>query len=655
MEMQLLRERAETELQTSPRSPSPFVEREEIEHELHVHEVELEMQNEELRSALQELEASRARYRDLFELAPVGYLVQGVNGISDANDAFAELLRTTKRKVVGKRLSAFVVPADVELLRAHERAVLGSGRRERVELRLVAEGGRAVVARLESVRVSDAARQWRTAVTDVTEERRLERQLVEAAREDARGPIARGMAHDFGHVLMSIVTQADRALACLKGGLSAEQPLDELKRAATEGAVMVTRLLDQARNADAAPQALSLDLALRELEPALRRVVGSGVRMQLDLRAQDACVALPEVELEQVLVNLATNARDAMPRGGDLTITTRALGDDGKSVQLRVADTGAGMDWETQAHAFEPFFTRKPRGVGTGLGLSTVYGVVKRAGGYIDLRSELDKGTSIKIVLPRVQAPARQLPVGAIGVLLVDDDAVVRRMARHALEAANYRVVEADSAEQALAKLRSDSHVQLLVTDFNLPGMNGSRLVGVAQTIVPGLRALVMSGSAPEGIALPEGVPFLAKPFVARDLLELAHEVLVEDAGSAPTVLFVDDDPRALVAYKELLWEQGFRALPVASAAEALELFRRRPESIAVLVTDLNLPDERGSWLAREVRRLRPELPVIYLSGERPGPDLLPELEDGRTKFVAKPAEISKLATALRALLAQRS
>lgn len=655
MEMQLLRERAETELQTRPRPPSPLVEREEVEHELHVHEVELEMQNEELRSALHELDASRARYRDLFELAPVGYLVQGVNGISDANDAFAETLRTTKRKVVGKRLSAFVVPADVELLRAHERAVLASGRRERVELRLVAEGGRAVVARLESVRASDATRQWRTAVTDVTEERRLERQLVEAARADARGPIARGMAHDFGHVLMSIVAQADSALACLRGGQSAEQPLEELKRAATEGAVMVTRLLDQARHAEAAPAPLSLDLALRELEPALRRVVGAGVHLRLDLDAHDACVALPEAELEQVLVNLATNARDAMPEGGDLTIATRTLGDGGESVQLRVADSGAGMDWETQAHAFEPFFTRKPHGVGTGLGLSTVYGVVKRAGGYIDLRSELDKGTSIKIVLTRVQAPTREPPVGAIGVVLVDDDAVVRKVACRALEAANYRVVEAGDAEEALAKLRSDRHVQLLVTDFNLPGMNGCRLVGVAQTIVPGLRAVVISGSAPEGIALPEGVPFLAKPFVARDLLELAHQVLVEEAGTAPTVLFVDDDARALVAYKELLWEEGFRALPVASATDALELFRRRPESIAVLVTDLNLPDARGSWLASEMRRLRPDLPVLFLSGERPGPDLLPALEQARTTFVAKPAEISKLASALRALLARRS
>ncbi len=399
-EMQRLRERAEKELETRPTAQTPFADRLEVEHELRVHQVELEMQNEELRLALDELEASRERFRDLFELAPVGYAVQGPGGITDANRALAELLGVTKQKLVGKRLSSLVVPADVEALRAHERAVLASGRRETIELGLVGRGGSLIMARLESARTSEAARQWRTAVIDITEERRLERQLVETARRDAGGPIARGMAHDFGHILTAVVAQADRAMSRLESGRSALEPLEEIKRAATEGAIMITRLLEQTRHADAAPDPLELDLAVLGLQPALERAAGPAVRVRVDARAREAWVALAGAELEQLLVNLVSNSRDAMTDGGDITIETGILGDGDESVTLRVADTGAGMDWETQAHAFEPFFTKKARGVGSGLGLSTVYGVVKRAGGYIDLRSEIGRGTSIRIRAP---------------------------------------------------------------------------------------------------------------------------------------------------------------------------------------------------------------------------------------------------------------
>ncbi len=241
-------------------------------------------------------------------------------------------------------------------------------------------------------------------------------------------------------------------------------------------------------------------------------------------------------------------------------------------------------------------------------------------------------------------------------MLVVDDDALVRHVAGNTLRRAGYRVTEAASAEDALEVLDAQPGVQLLVTDFNLPGMSGVALVDAARELVPALRAVVISGSSPDEIALPANTRFVPKPFTSAELLDVAHTSLVENAQGVPTVLLVDDDAHTLAAYEELLDEHGFRAVPVATVADALELFQRAPDEIAALVTDLNLRDGRGSWLANELRRQSPDLPILYLSGERPdhAPDLAAALQHERTSYIAKPVEIAKVASTLRWLLARR-
>ncbi len=648
-----LRSRAESVLTRAAKALPPFADPREIVHELQLHQIELELQNEELRNTQLELETSRERYRDLFDLAPVGYVVHGPNGMVEANLTFADMLGVRPATLVGVHLADFVVPADLNDFLRHHRSVLDKGKRERIELRLVTRSGEVLEVRLESVRTSDATKQYRTAVVDVTEERRLERQLVAAASADECGPVTRGMAHDFGHVLMSLVAQADRALARLAAKHPSREPLDELKRVAADGAIMVTRLLEQARLAGSPELSLDLDREIRRLEPALRRTGGSSVSLRFDANAAGLRVPLSTAELGQILDNLVANARDAMPDGGELMLRTlhSAASD---TVILDVADTGAGMDWETQAHAFEPFFTTKAGHGGNGLGLSTVYAIVKRAGGQLRLRSAPARGTTIEVVLPSVEPPSRASESWrrTLTVLVVEADSSARRAARRALEDGGYDVLEAANAEEALEILRSDPDVHVLLADDGLAGIGGLELTRRARELVPGVR-LMLSGRPPAGdVQAPDGMQFVPKPFNAATLRQCVHCALVESAGELPTVLVVEDDPRTLLAYQELLWSEGFRMLAAKSSAEAVEVFRRRPERIAAMLTDLRLPDGLGSQLATELRGERPDLPVLLVSGEPPDlPELRSACVEPRTELIAKPVEIVKLATALRRMI----
>jgi two-component system, cell cycle sensor histidine kinase and response regulator CckA len=380
----------------------------------------------------------------------------------------------------------------------------------------------------------------------------LEAQLRQANKLEALARFARGVAHDFNNVLTAIAANTDLLLEDLAPGDSRRRELDAI-RAAVRHAVALTRQL-HALSGQQEVEAPSTDVSalVRGLEQELAVLAGDGVGLATALEPRVGRARIDPDELKQVLLNLVLNARDAMPEGGQLTLETQIVELDaayasdhrltppGQYVLLAVTDTGLGMDADAKAHLFEPYFTTKDRSARTGLGLATVYGVVKRCGGYVWVYSEPGLGTSIKIYLPHAAAAtagpttARPAPIvslrGTETVLLVEDEDAVRGVARQVLERYGYAVLEAETPDAALALANTSQGVDLLLTDIVMPGMGGQALAAQFAARRPGTRVLFMSGYPAAAIGrhemLERGLAFLQKPFSAAALAQKVREVL---------------------------------------------------------------------------------------------------------------------------------
>jgi PAS domain S-box-containing protein len=392
---------------------------------------------------------------------------------------------------------------------------------------------------------------------DLVERRRLETQLRQSQKMEAIGRLAGGVAHDFNNVLTVILSNSEM----LAGQLSPEDPrrqeLIEIRDAAQRAATLTRQLLAFSRKQVLKPRVLSLNAVVVTLEKMLRRLIGEDIELVTVLQPDLCPVEADPGQLEQIVMNLAVNARDAMPEGGSLSIETGNAEVDevfarkhfpmvpGRYVMLVVCDSGAGMDAETQRHIFEPFFTTKPRGRGTGLGLSMVYGIVKQSGGYIWAYSEPGLGTTFKIYFPRVEGARGDAeaavaesssPPGRETILLAEDEDSVRRLARRILEEAGYIVLEAREATEALT-ISEGWHgpIDLLVTDVVMPELNGRELAERLSVLRPGIQILYISGYTDhdvlDGIVGP-GNNFLQKPFTPESLASKAREALdVPESG----------------------------------------------------------------------------------------------------------------------------
>jgi PAS domain S-box-containing protein len=396
-------------------------------------------------------------------------------------------------------------------------------------------------------------------IRDVTEQTRLELQLRQAQRLEAVGRLAGGVAHDFNNMLGVILGYGDILQTQLPPRHPARASAAEMQKAALRAANLTRQLLAFSRKQILQPQVLNLNSLIEELCKMLRRLIGEDIEFVFRPGLEVARVKADPGQLEQVVMNLAVNARDAMPSGGQLLIETANVGVDadfahrhahmppGPYVLLSVTDTGSGMTLETLSHIFEPFFTTKERGKGTGLGLSMVYGIVKRSGGYIWVDSEPNQGSAFQIYLPptveaEVAVPSlshRSISLrGTETILIAEDDASVREMMRIVLAAAGYTVLEARDGAEALALLRhTRKSVHLLVTDIIMPGkMNGWELARSAAGKRPGIRALFMTGFGVElntfGIDIAPDVMLLTKPFSADLLLRRIRETLDSGAGA---------------------------------------------------------------------------------------------------------------------------
>ena len=412
-------------------------------------------------------------------------------------------------------------------------------------------------------RVADRTSDLQKALADLQDEmkhrRSLENQLIQAQKMEAIGRLAGGVAHDFNNLLMVILGYNDMLREYYHDGHPALDNVREIHMAAERASALTHQLLAFSRRQVAVVRVVDLNEAVRHVEKMLRRVIGEDIELVLNLAAHVPPVKIDPSHLDQVLLNLAVNARDAMPDGGTLTIETAAVELDeeytsahpgvttGSYVMIAVGDTGTGMDDATKSRIFEPFFTTKEQGKGTGLGLSIVYGVVKQSGGEILVYSEIAHGTVFKILLPvtsavaEIKAPEAGPVVklsGSETILLVEDDNQVRNLARAMLEQRGYRVLACASPEDALHTLREHSdQVALLVTDIVMPGMRGTELASLARAGNPQIRVLFMSGYT-ESVVLHQGMitpdtPFLRKPFTGSELERQVRAALYGDIRSA--------------------------------------------------------------------------------------------------------------------------
>ena len=390
-------------------------------------------------------------------------------------------------------------------------------------------------------------------VSDVTERRRAAEVLVQGERMEAIARVAGGVAHEVNNMMTVIAGFSGFIEGSLPDGDARAEDLGEIRRAADRAAGITRQLLAYSRQQVLQPTPLDLNGLVSQSLPVFARLLGPDVRIVLEPTTEVARVRADPSQLDQVLVNLVLNARDAMSGGGTLRLTTETLVVDdqqpdslpgvrmspGSYVRLTVSDSGQGMDAATQARIFEPFFTTKSAGKGSGLGLATVYGIVKQSGGYIWVSSELDRGTTFRIYLPEYSGPLPELPPpsapasprGAETILIVEDEPAVRRMASRALRSQGYAILEAANGAEALEVLsRATSPVDLVLSDVVMPVLNGRELSERLAVDRPEVRVLFMSGYTDDDIVrrglLRPGAPFLQKPFVPADLSRKVRDVL---------------------------------------------------------------------------------------------------------------------------------
>jgi PAS domain S-box-containing protein len=469
---------------------------------------------------------------------------------------------------------------------------------------------------------------------DITERERAEEAARRSQRMEAVGQLTGGVAHDFNNLLQVIRANLEMIERSIKDARTKTR-LQNAIHAADRAADLTRQLLAFARRQPLEPVVVNPGRLVSNMAELLRRTLGEGIEVETVVAGGLWNTVADPAQIESALLNLAINARDAMPGGGRLTVelTNAALDDryaardaditPGQYVLLAVSDTGQGMSRETVARVFEPFFTTKAEGKGTGLGLSMVYGFVKQSKGHIQIYSEPGQGTTVKIYLPRTRkAEAGPAPadVDAAGegqsVLVVEDEEAVREAACAMLAELGYHCRQADGPEAALKILEGGEPVDLLFTDVIMPGaMKTPDFVRRALEIRPGMVVLYTSGYTENAIVhhgrLDEGVSLLSKPYTKADL---ARKVAASLLAGRETVLLVEDDALVRAAAAEMLGELGFAVLEAGDGPAALAVLESGAR-IDVLFTDIGLPGLRGDELARRARILRPDLRIVLASG----------------------------------------
>jgi two-component system cell cycle sensor histidine kinase/response regulator CckA len=503
------------------------------------------------------LKQAERRVHWLFEDAPVGIVLLDPDGsLAMSNQAFRTMLGLAE-DVAGRPMVDFIAaedrPAAADLL---SRVLMGTSPGAHLEVRLA--GGRELVA---SAYVNPTAEGGRVTglmlhFIDTTDRRNLEIQFAQSQKMQAMGQLAGGVAHDFNNLLTAMIGFCDLMLQRHKPGDASFADIMQIKQNANRAASLVRQLLAFSRRQAMTPQPLSVTDALAELTTLLHRLLGERIELKVIHTRDVGVVRVDPGQFDQVIINLAVNARDAMPGGGALSIRTDSAefqapvqrGTEtippGRYVTIQVADTGTGISKETISRIFEPFFSTKEVGAGTGLGLSTVYGIVRQNDGYIFVESTIGQGATFTVFLPRfegelakpskpAEVPTEHDLTGKGAILLVEDEDAVRTFASRALRNKGYRVTEAANGEGALDVLKTGEPLDVLITDVVMPGMDGATLARLVRMERPEMRVLLISGYSEDvafdGLSDDPAVRFLPKPFSLKQLAGAVKELMAEE------------------------------------------------------------------------------------------------------------------------------
>ncbi len=558
---------------------------------------------------------------------------------------------------------------------------------ETTEITLHKPGGAQVEAEIRVVHTNWGRRPARLAsIRDISARKAIEEQLRHASKMEAIGKLTAGIAHDFNNLLTVVLGNLELAQR-----QNEQEPLarilDNATRGARRAAVLTERLLAFSRRKPLEPKLINANVLVCGMSDLLRQTLGETITVQTVIADNLWPIEVDPTELETAILNLAVNARDAMPKGGEVIIETANTELDeafapldaevkpGPYVLISVTDTGTGMAPEVLRQVFEPFFTTKLDGRGTGLGLSQVYGFVKQSGGHVKLYSELNRGTTAKIYLPKADAKmaphqteypdhrSGRLPVALPGeaVLVVEDDDDVRVYTVSSLRNLGYVVFEASDAAAAVQILKCEPSIRLLLTDLGLPGgMDGKALAMRAQSIRRDLQVLITTAYAGNVLIhegrLDRGIDLLSKPFTLCALANRVRQMLdrYEPPNRTPGhILVVDDELLLRMMLVDALSDDGYRLEEAGSFAQALEKLDSIGGSLSGAVVDLGLPDQPGDLLVSAIRTIKPNIPIILTTGYSDRDTTKRFSADERIRILMKPFDPYLVVDALRRLEGQ--
>ncbi|MYM84956.1 PAS domain-containing protein [Duganella sp. FT50W] len=636
---------------------------------------------------LQRQVAERTAERDrMWQYSTDVMLVAELEGwITAINPAFTRLLGWEPAEVVGTSIYTLIHPDDLEASAAEMASLAGGATTFRFENRTRRKGGGYAILSWTAApdeRYVHAVGRDITAEREAAEEvRRTALALQQAQKMEAIGKLTGGVAHDFNNLLQVISGNLQLLAGDVAGNARAERRLDSALAGVGKGARLASYLLAFGRRQALDPRVVKIGRFIAGMEDMLRRSLGEEVEVEMVISGGLWHTLVDTVQVENAVLNLCINARDAMDGAGKLTIEVgnAHLDDDyaaghpevraGQYVLIAVSDTGSGMTPEVLEQAFDPFFSTKPEGKGSGLGLSMVYGFARQSGGHVKIYSEVGCGTVVKLYLPRSMeaedAPQPQETRAVVGgvetILVAEDDEGVRATVVEMLSELGYRVLKAGDAASALNIIDSGLHIDLLFTDVVMPGpLRSPDLARKARERQPGMAVLFTSGYTENAIVhggrLDAGVDLLGKPYTREALARKVRHVLANrqhglqlQAAAPPAqlrddgqtrILLVEDEPELRDTTAELLQLLGYTVLQAGDAAAALALLNEH--AVDILLTDLSLPDLSGEALAAQARAAQPALRVIYASGRHPDAPL------ERAQLLLKPYSIDQLTHALQ-------
>ncbi len=636
----------------------------------------------QLAGANRDLGRSEERYRSFIELAVDAIFVVNPEGtIVEANRQAAALTGSGRERLLGVSMLTILSPAEPEG-NPFPLDVLAQGVPIMRPCRIGRPDGTAVEAEIHSAMLPDGL--ILCLCRDITERRqaeeerkKLQTQLIQAQKMESIGRLAAGVAHDFNNLLTVINGYSQLLLETLNPDDARRDSLEEIGMAGERAAGLTQQLLAFSRKQVLQSHALDCNRVVREVRPMLARLVGEDIALCVELHGAPATVYADRHQLERAIINLAVNARDAMPRGGKLRIETAVLersgsgnqalsGATGPCVMLAISDSGTGMDEEAKRHIFEPFFTTKQAGKGTGLGLSMVQGIVEQSGGHIEVESEPGRGTTFRIYLPKVADAPDDAPrpegvpapaiLGTETVLVVEDQAEVRKYAANALRAYGYRVIQAENASEALLLCeRERQGIDLVLTDVVMPNLSGWELADLLRKHWPGIKVVFMSGYTDDAImhqgVLERGAGFIQKPFSPFQLASEVRRAL--GAPDRPArILVADGDSGARALLRMVLEGGGYEVIEAADGKEAVR--KAREGGVDVLIADLATLERDGGETIVTLRGDAAGIELIAISGASDGEPLDVARRLGVQAVLEKPVDPGLLLAKVGELLISR-